>query len=219
MPDIIDSLKPSLCHLHGVSQIQVIETHISWILLTGKIVYKVKKPVDLGFVDFTTLEKRKFYCFEELRLNKRLAPELYIDVAAITQDASGLTINGKGPTIDYAVRLHQFDHDKQLDVLIDQQNLTAGGLLAAGGLDNTVRLFDTQTGEQLRTLQGQPGAVYSMAFSPDGHTLATGTEDLMVRLWDVDTGRLAHEMEGHTDWVNGAEVARLAGNEEFWGIE
>jgi aminoglycoside phosphotransferase family enzyme/predicted kinase len=124
MPDIIDSLKPSLCHLHGVSQIQVIETHISWVLLTGKIVYKVKKPVDLGFVNFTTLEKRKFYCFEELRLNKRLAPELYIDISAITQDADGLTINGKGPTVDYAVRLHQFDHDKQLDVLIDQQNLT-----------------------------------------------------------------------------------------------
>jgi aminoglycoside phosphotransferase family enzyme/gluconate kinase len=124
MPDIVHALKQSLCHLHGVSQVQVIETHISWVLLTGKIVYKVKKPVDLGFVDFTTLEKRKFYCFEELRLNKRLAPDLYIDVAAITRSSNGLTINGSGPTIDYAVRLHQFDHDKQLDVLIDQQKLT-----------------------------------------------------------------------------------------------
>ncbi|WP_455365091.1 bifunctional aminoglycoside phosphotransferase/ATP-binding protein [Kaarinaea lacus] len=124
MPDIIESLKASLCHLHGVTQVQLIETHISWVLLTGKIVYKVKKPVDLGFVDFTTLEKRKHFCFEELRLNKRLAPELYIDVAAITQDATGLTINGKGSTIDYAVRLHQFDHDKQLDVLIEHHKLT-----------------------------------------------------------------------------------------------
>ncbi|WP_455223588.1 bifunctional aminoglycoside phosphotransferase/ATP-binding protein [Kaarinaea lacus] len=123
MPDIIDSLKHYLCSLHG-AHVEVIETHISWVLLTGKIVYKIKKPVNLGFVDFTTLEKRKFYCFEELRLNKRLAPDLYIDVAAITQNTHGLTINGKGPTIDYAVRLHQFDHDKQLDVLIDQHNLT-----------------------------------------------------------------------------------------------
>jgi len=123
MSDFIDSLKRYLCSLHDTN-VEVIETHISWILLTGKIVYKIKKPVDLGFVDFTTLEKRKFYCFEELRLNKRLAPELYIDVAAITQNTPGLTINGSGPTIDYAVRLHQFDHDKQLDVLIEQKKLT-----------------------------------------------------------------------------------------------
>ncbi|WP_455206865.1 bifunctional aminoglycoside phosphotransferase/ATP-binding protein [Kaarinaea lacus] len=124
MPDIVDPLKQSLCHLHGVSDVQVIETHISWVLLTGKIVYKVKKPVDLGFVNFTTLEKRKFYCFEELRLNKRLAPELYIDVVAITGNAADIAINGKGSAIDYAVRLHQFDLNKQLDVLVDQQKLT-----------------------------------------------------------------------------------------------
>jgi hypothetical protein len=124
MPDFINSLKQSLCHLHGVSHVQVIETHISWVLLTGKIVYKVKKPVDLGFLNFTTLEKRKFYCFEELRLNKRLAPELYIDVAAITLDTAGIAVNGTGPAIDYAVRLHQFNLNQQLDVLIEQHQLT-----------------------------------------------------------------------------------------------
>ena len=59
MPNFINSLKRSLCSLHGVSQVQLIETHISWVLLTGKIVYKIKKPVNLGFVDFTTLEKRR----------------------------------------------------------------------------------------------------------------------------------------------------------------
>ena len=124
MPDIINSLKQSLCNLHGITQVQVIETHISWVLLTGKIAYKVKKPVNLGFVDFTTLEKRKFFCFEELRLNKRLAPELYIDVAAITRDADGTVINGNGPAVDYAVRLRQFDLNQQLDVLIGQHKLT-----------------------------------------------------------------------------------------------
>ena len=114
----------SLCRLHGVSQIQQIETHISWVLLTGKIVYKIKKPVDLGFVDFTTLEKRRHYCFEELHLNKRLAPELYIDVVAITSNATELTINGDGTVIDYAVRLHQFDLNDQFDVLISHHKLT-----------------------------------------------------------------------------------------------
>ena len=61
MPNFINSLKRSLRHLHDVSEVQLIETHISWVLLTGKVVYKVKKPVDLGFVDFTTLEKRRYY--------------------------------------------------------------------------------------------------------------------------------------------------------------
>ncbi|WP_455201328.1 bifunctional aminoglycoside phosphotransferase/ATP-binding protein [Kaarinaea lacus] len=124
MPNFINSLKISLCRLHGVSQIQQIETHISWILLTGKIVYKIKKPVDLGFVDFTTLEKRRHYCFEELHLNKRLAPELYIDVVAITTNATEPAINGDGTVIDYAVRLHQFDLNDQFDVLISHHKLT-----------------------------------------------------------------------------------------------
>ena len=124
MPNFINSLKLSLCSLHGVSQVQLIETHISWVLLTGKIVYKIKKPVNLGFVDFTTLEKRRHYCFEELHLNKRLAPSLYIDVVTLTGDATDVTVNGDGPILDYAVRLNQFDINDQFDVLISHHKLT-----------------------------------------------------------------------------------------------
>ena len=124
MPNLINLLKLSLCRLHGVSQVQLIETHISWVLLTGNIVYKLKKPVDLGFVNFTTLEKRRHFCFEELHLNKRLAPELYIDVVAITGDATEVAVNGDGPVIDYAVRLNQFDLNNQFDVLISHHKLT-----------------------------------------------------------------------------------------------
>ena len=109
MTDFINNVKSCLCRLHGVSSIDLIETHISWVLLTGTTVYKIKKPVDLGFVNFTTQEKRRHFCFEELRLNKRLAPSLYIDVVTITGDDSSVEINGRQTAIDYAVRLHQFD--------------------------------------------------------------------------------------------------------------
>ena len=70
-------LNPAL-YDHPVLNIQLIETHISWVILTGPYAYKIKKPVNLGFLDFSTLEKRKYYCEEELRLNRRLAPEIYL---------------------------------------------------------------------------------------------------------------------------------------------
>ena len=123
MSELISSLIKHLCTLHGVTRIDTIETHISWVLLTGELVYKIKKPVDLGFVDFTTLEKRRHFCFEELRLNKRLAPELYVDVVTLTKHGGGVEVNGTGAVIDYAVRLRQFDQHHQLDVLISEHKL------------------------------------------------------------------------------------------------
>ena len=66
------------------TEITVLQTHISWVVLTGPFAYKIKKPVNLGFVDFSTLAQRRFFCQEELRLNRRLAPQLYLDVVAIS---------------------------------------------------------------------------------------------------------------------------------------
>ncbi|MDH5484184.1 MAG: hypothetical protein OEY43_03020, partial [Gammaproteobacteria bacterium] len=70
---------------HPVDQVELIQTHISWVFLTGEFAYKVKKPVNFGFLDFTSLAKRKFYCEEELRLNRRLAPQIYLGVIPITE--------------------------------------------------------------------------------------------------------------------------------------
>ena len=64
----------------------MVETHISFIVLTGDFAYKIKKPVDLGFLDFSTLEKRKYYCEQELILNRRTAPDIYLDVVAVTPE-------------------------------------------------------------------------------------------------------------------------------------
>ncbi len=110
---------------HAVSHIEVIETHISYVLLTGLFVYKIKKPVDLGFVDFSTLEKRKFYCNEEVRLNKRTASDLYLGVVSITGSCDRPELDGKGEAIEYAVKMRQFDQNHQLDRYLKQRELSS----------------------------------------------------------------------------------------------
>ena len=108
--DLIRGLQDPAAFPHTVQDLQIIETHISWVILTGVFVYKIKKPVSLGFLDFSTLERRKFFCEEELRLNRRTAPELYLDVVSIGDTPDGLRI-GVEPAIEYAVRMRQFPAD------------------------------------------------------------------------------------------------------------
>ena len=117
-PPLIQSLKKSEFFPHNVSELQVIETHISWVILTGEYAYKIKKPVDLGFLDFSTLDKRKYFCEEEIRLNKRLAPEYYLDVVKISGSELNPVYNGDGEAIEYAVRMRQFPQQCELDQLL-----------------------------------------------------------------------------------------------------
>ena len=88
-PKLVDAMSRPDFYPHRPEQVELIQTHISYIFIAGDYVYKVKKPVDFGFLDFTTLEKRKFYCREELRLNRRLAPAVYLEVVEIGEDAGG----------------------------------------------------------------------------------------------------------------------------------
>lgn len=120
---LVDALRHAECFPHPVSRIEVLETHISWVILTGQYAYKIKKPVDLGFLDFSTLEKRRLCCMEELRLNRRHAPQLYLDVVGITGTSAQPAVSGKGPMIEYAVKMRQF-----------AQDALASRLLAAGKL-------------------------------------------------------------------------------------
>lgn len=119
---LITSLKHPSIYQHDVDEISVIETHISWVLLTGLYAYKIKKPVNFGFVDFSSLEKRKFYCFEEIRLNSRLAPEIYLQVVAIYGSAEQPSFIETGEPIEYAVKMRQFSqHDLLSDVSKQKQ--------------------------------------------------------------------------------------------------
>jgi aminoglycoside phosphotransferase family enzyme len=124
VPVLIQALQDAALYGHPVAEFRVIETHISWVLLTGPYAYKIKKPVDLGFLDFSTLEKRRFYCEEELRLNRRLAPALYRAVVPITGTAQHPRLGGAGAPIEYAVQMVQFDPADQFDRLLAAGRLT-----------------------------------------------------------------------------------------------
>ncbi len=123
---LIESLQNPSLFAHEVDDFQVLETHISWVLLTGPYAYKLKKPVDLGFVNFTTLALREQYCHEEIRLNRRLAPDLYLKVIPITGTEAAPELGGAGEVIDYAVQMVQFSQDDLLSKAIGEDRLTAG---------------------------------------------------------------------------------------------
>jgi aminoglycoside phosphotransferase family enzyme len=117
-----------------VRSAQVLETHISWVLLAGQLAYKVKKPVRLPFVDYSTLERRHFLC-EEVRLNLRLAAPLYLGVSRITGPAEHPSIDGDGPALEYAVRMRRFAQE-----CLFSEQLTAR-TLAADGVDRFAKLL------------------------------------------------------------------------------
>ena len=94
--NLILTLQNPALYDHPVKDFQVIETHISWVILTGDYAYKIKKPMDFGFLNFSTLERRKHFCEEELRLNRRLADNLYLDVLPITGSAEAPALGGEG---------------------------------------------------------------------------------------------------------------------------
>lgn len=89
----------------GIRRVRLIQTHTSWVFIAGRFAYKVKKPVNFGFLDYTTLSARRFFCHEELRLNRQLAPELYLEVLPITEEQGRLRLGGKGRVIDYCVKM------------------------------------------------------------------------------------------------------------------
>jgi aminoglycoside phosphotransferase family enzyme/predicted kinase len=115
---LIQALTDCSVYEHPTTEIVVLQTHISWVVLTGPYAYKIKKPVNLGFVDFSTLAQRHFFCQEELRLNRRLAPQLYIEVVALYGTPERPQFHGQGAPIEYAVKMAQFVQDTLLSQLI-----------------------------------------------------------------------------------------------------
>ena len=120
------------CYDHPAGPIQHVETHISHILLSGTFAYKIKKPLNLGFLDFSTLDKRLHACQEEVRLNQRLAPAIYLGVVPITGSPAEPHINGTGTPFEYAVKMRQFPPDATLDRLEVDGRLTATQIEAIG---------------------------------------------------------------------------------------
>jgi len=133
-PEWICGLLEADAYPHAVSGLRLVETHISWVFLTGEYAYKVKKPVNLGFVDFSTLERRKFFCEEELRLNRRTSSHLYLDIVTIGF-VDGKPRIGVQPAADYAVRMRQFPAGARLDRRLE------AGLVEAEDMQKTALLL------------------------------------------------------------------------------
>jgi len=118
-----DFMNPSF-YPHPVDKVELVQTHISWVFLAGPFVYKIKKPVDFGFLDFTTLEKRHFYCLEELRLNKRLCPEIYLKVEPIVQLDNGFRLGNKdGHVVEWCLVMKRMPEQGMMGKLIEKDEI------------------------------------------------------------------------------------------------
>lgn len=124
LPSTVEALLKSQAYPHKPQQIELVQTQMSFILLAGEYVYKIKKPVNLGYLDYTTLEKRHFFCHQELELNRRLCPDAYLAVVPIVEKKGELRIEGRGKAIEYAVKMKQLPQDRMMDVLLPQGRVT-----------------------------------------------------------------------------------------------
>ncbi|MBK5276136.1 MAG: AAA family ATPase [Desulfuromonadales bacterium] len=112
----------------AVSCVELIQTHVSYIFLTDLHAYKIKKPVDFGFLNFSTIDRRRFYCNEEVRLNRRLCPDIYEGVVELRETAAGAAFHGTGTIIDYAVKMKRLPADRMLDRLVDAGDVTPAAM-------------------------------------------------------------------------------------------
>ena len=108
---------------------ELIETHISWVVICDRFVYKIKKNIHYSFLDFSSLEKRKYYCEREVELNKRLTDDIYIDVQPEKITPGRIFIGGEdGEVIEYAVRMRRLERDRQMDILLSNNKVTTSDI-------------------------------------------------------------------------------------------
>lgn len=124
MPPLVQALLSPNAYPEKPREIELIQTQISFVFLADDYVYKVKKPVDFGFLDFTTLEKRRFFCQQELILNRRLCRDIYLDVVPIAQTDSKFTIGEKGEVAEYAVKMRRLPEHRTMDKLLKAGQVT-----------------------------------------------------------------------------------------------
>lgn len=165
LPDHLAGLADPAAYPHPAADLEVVETHVSWVILTGEFAYKLKKPVRFSFVDFSTLERRRHFCEEELRCNRRFAPSLYLGVVAVVREASGALRIGEpsggagGEIVEWAVQMRRFPAGNQLDRLLASHGLDAEALADFGR-----RLAEHHRG--LPRLAPEPGDLERRVLAP-----------------------------------------------------
>jgi uncharacterized protein len=125
---LLKSLLMSDAYPEPTKSVRLLQTHVSFLFITDNYVYKIKKPVDLGFLNFTSIDRRRFYCNEEVRLNRRLCPEIYLGVVEVLESASGATFTGEGKVIDYAVKMKKLPEERMLYRLLAEGKVTASDI-------------------------------------------------------------------------------------------
>ena len=194
-PSLLAAMLHPACYPHAVGRVRLIETHISWVLLTGNWAYKVKKPVDLGFVDFSTLKLRRRYCEEELRLNRRLAPAIYDSVVEIRGAPAAPRIGGSGPVLEYAVRMREFPQSALADRMAARRALRPQMIDA---LARTIAEFH----------RGAPAAAKSQRFGTPATALAAALQNfdhILPSLARVDSRNLLRRLR---KWTRAEHAAR-----------
>ena len=114
-------LKPE-AYPEETGKIELIQTHISFVFLTKNFVYKMKKAVNFGFLDFSTLDKRHFYCEKELELNRRLCPDVYLEVVPVNK-SDIIKINGSGETVEYALKMKRLPQEKIMTLQLKENKV------------------------------------------------------------------------------------------------
>ena len=155
--EVVQALAQPSLYPDAPTEVEHIQTHISHLFLTPKFVYKVKKPVDFGFLDFTTLEKRLFFCQEELRLNQRTSPDVYLEVAPIRQGSAGeISFTGEGQVVEYALKMRRLPSDRSLDNLLNANKVTEEMARALGKLVGEFHMA-AETSEEISAIGGPEG--------------------------------------------------------------
>lgn len=121
----LEALLDPSAYDEATTSVARIQTHVSFLYLTDRFVYKIKKPVDYGFLNFLTLDRRRFYCEEEVRLNRRLCPGMYLGVVEVRESPAGVCLFGEGTVVDYAVKMKRLPAERMLDHLLEQDAVGA----------------------------------------------------------------------------------------------
>jgi len=124
LPILIQALLDPKAYPDPPGRVEMVQTQISYVFLAGDYVYKIKKPVDMGFLDYTTLEKRLTFCRKEVELNRRLCADAYLGVVPVTSEGDRFVIGGKGEVEEYAVKMRRLPQDAMMDVLLTKNKVT-----------------------------------------------------------------------------------------------
>ena len=192
---LIEELSLPSAYPHPVDAVEVRQTHISVVFLAGPLAYKVKKPVAPGFLDFSTLERRRHFCEEEVRLNRRLAPHVYLGVEPITEQHGKLTIGGSGETVEWAVKMVRLADGSSLLARVVRDEIEPGEMIRLarfladfhGNAESNPHI--TSFG-RFEVVAGNARENFTQSESHVGTTLSRGVFDRLRHLTDAELDRL-----------------------------